>query len=374
MLIGFALVPLTGVLELDPLIAALVAVNILWTGYAMIRDSVGALMDEAADPETVARIKALVGEHAAGAIEAHDVRTRTAGHVTFVSFDLVVPTDMPVGAAHDICDRVEAAIRQEMGVADISIHLEPAQKPSIAAFRCFRRPGGSGNASRGNRSGGMQDRSARGPVAAATADTGCYSPVRRARKAVRTAATSHRQGRDGGGQGAAAVDEVRHRSTPPSPAYWSIRASSSAENETFASASSELSSCCTVRAPTSAEVTRGSRIVQASAICARDCPRARAMSLRARTRARFASPSHRRSSEVPRAARASGGTPSRYLSVSMPCASGENAMQPIPQFGQDRQQFGFDPAIEHRVAWLVDQQPDALAGQDLVIRRVRSGE
>jgi cation diffusion facilitator family transporter len=127
-LVGFALVPLTGVLELDPLIAALVAVNILWTGYAMIRDSVGALMDEAADPETVARIKALVGEHAAGAIEAHDVRTRTAGHVTFVSFDLVVPTDMPVGAAHDICDRVEAAIRQEMGVADISIHLEPAQK------------------------------------------------------------------------------------------------------------------------------------------------------------------------------------------------------------------------------------------------------
>ena len=127
-LIGFALVPLTGMLQLDPLIAALVAVNILWTGYAMIRDSVGALMDEAADPETVAKIKALVGEHAFGAIEAHDVRIRTAGHVTFVSFDLVVPTEMSVGAAHEICDWVEAAIRQEMGVADITIHLEPGQE------------------------------------------------------------------------------------------------------------------------------------------------------------------------------------------------------------------------------------------------------
>jgi cation diffusion facilitator family transporter len=126
-LVGFALVPLTGLLQLDPLIAALVAVNILWTGYAMVRDSIGPLMDQAADPETVAKIKALVAEHAAGAIEAHDVRTRTAGHMTFVSFDLVVPTDMPVGAAHDICDRVEMAIRQEMGVADISIHVEPGE-------------------------------------------------------------------------------------------------------------------------------------------------------------------------------------------------------------------------------------------------------
>lgn len=124
-LAGFVLVPVVGWPELDPLIAALVALNVLWTGWAMMRDSVGGLMDEAPPPEVVARIRELVSAHADGAIEAHDLRTRHAGRITFVEFHLVVPSSMTVAAAHDICDRIESAFERDMDDAVITIHVEP---------------------------------------------------------------------------------------------------------------------------------------------------------------------------------------------------------------------------------------------------------
>jgi cation diffusion facilitator family transporter len=127
-LAGFGLVPLTGYLRLDPIVAGLVALNILWTGYGMLRDSTGALMDEVTDPDAVGEIRRVISEHAEGAIEAHDVRTRTAGSVTFVEFHLVVPGRMTVEAAHQICDRIEDALRLQLGTAIINIHVEPEAK------------------------------------------------------------------------------------------------------------------------------------------------------------------------------------------------------------------------------------------------------
>ena len=127
-LVGFALVPITGWLRLDPAVAALVAVNILWTGYRMLRESVGGLMDEVSDPDAVAELRRAISEHADGAIEAHDVRTRTAGSVTFIEFHLVVPGRMAVEDAHAICDRIEHALRERAGQAVINIHVEPERK------------------------------------------------------------------------------------------------------------------------------------------------------------------------------------------------------------------------------------------------------
>jgi cation diffusion facilitator family transporter len=131
-LAGFALVPLTGYLWLDPAVAALVAVNILWTGYRMLRESVGGLMDEVADPKAVTDLRRIIAANADGAIEAHDVRTRRAGSVTFVEFHLVVPGRMAVEDSHIICDRIEHALRQSLGEAVISIHVEPEAKAKHA--------------------------------------------------------------------------------------------------------------------------------------------------------------------------------------------------------------------------------------------------
>lgn len=130
-LVGFALVPLTGYLRLDPLVAGFVALNILWAGYGMLRESVGGLMDEVTDPEAVGVLRRVISENAGGAIEAHDVRTRTVGSVTFVEFHLVVPGRMTIDDSHVICDRIETALREQVGDAVINIHVEPEPKAKM---------------------------------------------------------------------------------------------------------------------------------------------------------------------------------------------------------------------------------------------------
>lgn len=118
----------TGLPWLDPALACLVALNILWSGYTLMQSSFSGLMDESAAPEEVERIRAIIGVEGEGAIEAHDLRTRHAGATTFIEFHLVVPGAMTVDAAHDICDRLEAAIRAEVDGARITIHVEPENK------------------------------------------------------------------------------------------------------------------------------------------------------------------------------------------------------------------------------------------------------
>jgi cation diffusion facilitator family transporter len=127
-IVGVGLVAMTGLLWFDPLLAALTAVNILWSGGRLVRSSVGGLMDEAVAPETLGRIRGILAESAEGAIEAHDIRTRHAGRLTFVEFHLVVPGAMRVDEAHAICDRVEAALKAELDSAVITIHVEPEGK------------------------------------------------------------------------------------------------------------------------------------------------------------------------------------------------------------------------------------------------------
>lgn len=127
-LVGVALVGFTGWLLLDPLLAAIVAINILWSGGGIVRESVGGLMDEAAPPDVLERIRATIAEHGKGAIEAHDLRTRHAGRRTFVEFHLVVPGDLNVTEAHDICDRIETALKSTIEDSTITIHIEPENK------------------------------------------------------------------------------------------------------------------------------------------------------------------------------------------------------------------------------------------------------
>lgn len=126
--VGVLLALLTGWWLLDPLMAALVAVNILWAGSRVVRESLSGLMDEAMPEATLRRIRDLISSEASGAVEAHDLRTRHAGKVTFIEFHLVVPGDMSVFDAHEICDRVEAAMGREIPDSRVTIHIEPEHK------------------------------------------------------------------------------------------------------------------------------------------------------------------------------------------------------------------------------------------------------
>jgi cation diffusion facilitator family transporter len=113
---------------LDPLIAIAIAIQIAVIGGRTIMRSLSLLLDRAPPPEIVARIRTLVGTHAIGAIEAHDMRMRQAGRSSFLEFHLVVPGTMSVAESHTICDRIEAALKDEMPGVIITIHVEPDHK------------------------------------------------------------------------------------------------------------------------------------------------------------------------------------------------------------------------------------------------------
>ncbi len=130
-LVGVGAAMATGQLWLDPLLAALVALTVLWSGWAVVRSSIGALMDEAVDDATLERLKATISAHGEGSLEAHDVKTRRAGRATFVEFHLVVPADMTVGDAHAICDRLEDAVERAIEGARVTIHVEPEAKAKL---------------------------------------------------------------------------------------------------------------------------------------------------------------------------------------------------------------------------------------------------
>ncbi|MDZ7600023.1 MAG: cation diffusion facilitator family transporter [Hoeflea sp.] len=114
--------------RLDPLLALIVAVNVLWQGWKVIASSVDGLMDRAIDPADEQRIQDIIRAEANGAIEAHDIRTRMAGRVSFVEFHLVVDGAMSVEASHRICDRLESALKQAVEGIQVTIHVEPGHK------------------------------------------------------------------------------------------------------------------------------------------------------------------------------------------------------------------------------------------------------
>jgi cation diffusion facilitator family transporter len=129
-LIGVALAFATGWWWLDPVMALLVALNILWSGWVVIRGSLSGLMDEAVSDEEMATIRRVISDAASddAALEAHDLRTRHAGQVTFIDFHLVMPGETTVEAAHDLCDRIEAALMEALPDARVTIHVEPEHK------------------------------------------------------------------------------------------------------------------------------------------------------------------------------------------------------------------------------------------------------
>lgn len=125
---GVGLVLVTGRLWLDSAVAALAAAYVLWSGLRLLHSTAAALMDQALDEATLEEVQAVIRRAGAGAIEAHDLRTRQAGRLTFLEFHLVVPGDMKVAESHEICDRIEGAFAAAMPHMVVNIHVEPPHK------------------------------------------------------------------------------------------------------------------------------------------------------------------------------------------------------------------------------------------------------
>lgn len=123
--LGVLLAVITGWYVLDPLLASLVALNILWSGWKVVKSSLSGLLDEAVPDDMLASMRSIISAAATGAIEVHDLKTRHAGKMTFVDFHLVVPGAISVREAHDICDKIEQAIKEAFGDVTVTIHIEP---------------------------------------------------------------------------------------------------------------------------------------------------------------------------------------------------------------------------------------------------------
>ena len=123
-------VALTGWSWLDPVVALLVAANIIWTGVGIVRRSVAGLMDTALPPADVAKIDAVLAAHTAAGAQFHNLRTRQAGARKFVNFDVLVPGAWTVQRGHDLVEEIEAELRRELPDSTIFTHLEPVEDPA----------------------------------------------------------------------------------------------------------------------------------------------------------------------------------------------------------------------------------------------------
>lgn len=113
---------------LDAVLAAVVAVHILISGSRVIIGSLNGLMDESVPKPVLVTIRQIISDHADGAVEAHDLKTRQAASIVFIEFHLVVPGDMTVFDSHEICDRIERALEDEIADVQVTIHVEPEHK------------------------------------------------------------------------------------------------------------------------------------------------------------------------------------------------------------------------------------------------------
>jgi cation diffusion facilitator family transporter len=126
---GVGLVWITGWLWLDPAIALLVAVNIVWTGWQLMRRSATGLMDGSLPPEKLAEIEVVLARYRQQGLAFHALRTRQAGSRAFVVVHVLVPGDWTVQQGHDWAERIEVELRNVLGHVHVTTHLEPAEDP-----------------------------------------------------------------------------------------------------------------------------------------------------------------------------------------------------------------------------------------------------
>jgi cation diffusion facilitator family transporter len=129
-LAGVGLVALTGWQRLDPIVAFIVAANIVWSGVRIVRMSALGLMDTALPLKEQAKLKGLLEKYTKNGVEYHALRTRESGARQFVSFHVLVPGKWSVQRGHQLLETIEADIRKVMPNTTVFTHLESLNDPA----------------------------------------------------------------------------------------------------------------------------------------------------------------------------------------------------------------------------------------------------
>jgi cation diffusion facilitator family transporter len=127
--VGLLLVRVTGFTWLDPVVAALVALNLLWTGLRLIRHAAGGLLDEE-DRALLERLLRVLDAHVGGGvIRVHHLRAIRSGRFHHVDADLVVPEFWSVERAHELAERLAVVVMRELGVeGELVFHVDPCRR------------------------------------------------------------------------------------------------------------------------------------------------------------------------------------------------------------------------------------------------------
>lgn len=128
-ILGVALVWVSGWLWLDPVLALLVAANIVWTGWHLLRRSASGLMDESIPPEQLTAVEAVFERYRQRGVDFHALRTRQAGRQAFISVHVLVPGGWTVQRGHDLVEQIEAEVRLALPFCHLTTHLEPVEDP-----------------------------------------------------------------------------------------------------------------------------------------------------------------------------------------------------------------------------------------------------
>jgi cation diffusion facilitator family transporter len=124
-LIGLLMVKITGWVILDPIIAVLMAFNIVVTGIKLIMRSVSGLMDEALPEDQLKAVKKILNKYKSKRIIYHSLYTRKAASKNFIFLHLLMPADWHISRGHEITKKIEGEIKCLLSESDVFIHIEP---------------------------------------------------------------------------------------------------------------------------------------------------------------------------------------------------------------------------------------------------------
>jgi cation diffusion facilitator family transporter len=127
---GVVAVTVTGWDRLDPIVALLVAANIVRSGTQLLRRSAGGLMDHALGPDEQGAVQAVLEGYRSDGVQFHAIRTRQSGRRAFVSFHVLVPGGWTVVEGHDLAERVASDVRERLPYATVFTHVEPQDDPA----------------------------------------------------------------------------------------------------------------------------------------------------------------------------------------------------------------------------------------------------
>jgi cation diffusion facilitator family transporter len=122
--LGLGLIWLTGLHYLDPVVAIVVALFILFEAGKMLKKAFTPLIDVSLDEADLKTIERVISELK---LHAHEIRTRKAGNYKFADMHLEMDPDVPLKKVHEICDQLETTLKANIKNLDVNIHVEPLE-------------------------------------------------------------------------------------------------------------------------------------------------------------------------------------------------------------------------------------------------------